>query len=63
MELRLSDRTVNKIQRHRVAPKYAALLKEMSSNFNVKIFTEEMYEVGRGGFGRCYLGKICSEKG
>ena len=21
-----------------------------------------MYEVGRGGFGKCYLGKVCNEK-
>ena len=44
-------------------PEYGVMLKTLSSSFNIMLFTDTMYLVGKGGFGMCYLGKLCSDRG
>jgi len=56
--------TIKIKQRHRGQPKYGRLLQTLNTAFNIMVFTDsEIYEVGRGGFGRCFLGVLCSSNG
>ena len=62
-----SDKTVHKIQMRRRQPSYGKLLKMMQSTFSIMLFEvndeKEIYMIGKGGFGKCYLGKICDNQG
>jgi len=49
--------------RHRRQPEFGKLIKMLNDKFNILIFTESFYIVGEGTYGKCYIGKICDQRG
>jgi hypothetical protein len=51
--------TLKRKMMFKIQPKYCKVLQSrLIKDFQVNIFSEPLYQVGRGGFGKCYLGKL-----
>ena len=49
---------MNKIIRKNKKPSFYKLLELLNQEFDIALFEEQCCELGKGSFGKCFLGKI-----
>lgn len=59
----ISQATIDRIKKKRRKPEYYKVVQDLKERYNIVIFQEEFMELGKGSFGKCYLGKIRENPG